>query len=325
MEGSLPYRALSKYEVERADAGAMPAHDASALLSTSVEPLRQGSAGQDRHYIVGRFSAWEGKCRSALKLGFDDAPDAFVLYLPSTNAPEIRAGTQSFPTTRATGFLEDLAYFDELTPHEHSNYIGLSFEKAAMVQQVSELLDGPVTTDLEFDRIVDLTSEKGLRLAALGHLVWSCLNLSEADRLSPAAIERLFQATMIALLEVAPNSYLPRLERSLSPAVSWQVKRAIEYMHSNLAQSMTVALIAAETGTSVRALQAAFQRFKGTTPLGYLRTIRLEAARRALLGDGGSRSISDAARNAGFTHMGRFAAAYYQAFGETPSETLRMR
>ncbi|WP_028731458.1 AraC family transcriptional regulator [Rhizobium leguminosarum] len=321
----MPYRALLKFEVERADAGAMLAHDASTLLSTSVEPLRQGSTGQDQHYIVGRFSAWQGTCRSALKLGFDDAPDAFVLYLPSDNAPEICAGTQRFPTTRAIGFLEDLAHFNELTPHEHSNYIGLSFEKAAMVQQVSELLDGPVTTDLEFDRIVDLTSEKGLRLAALGNLVWSCLNLSEADRLSSAAIERLFQATMIALLEVAPNSCMPRLDRSLSPAVPWQVKRAIEYMHSNLAQSMTVALIAAETGTSIRALQVAFQRFKGTTPLGYLRTIRLEAARRALVGDGVSRSISDAARNAGFTHMGRFAAAYYQAFGETPSETLRMR
>ncbi|NEJ80288.1 AraC family transcriptional regulator [Rhizobium leguminosarum bv. viciae] len=303
----------------------MLAHDASTLLSTRVEPLGQGSAGQDQHYIVGRFSAWHGKCCSALKLGFDDAPDAFVLYLPSTKALETRAGTQRFPTTRATGFLENLAHFDDLTPHEHSSYIGLSFEKAAMVQQVSELLDGPVIKDLEFDRIVDLTSEKGLRLAALGNLVWSCLNLSEADRLSPAAIERLFQATMIALLEVAPNSCMPRLERSLSPAVPWQVKRAIEYMHSNLAQSMTVALIAAETGTSVRALQVAFQRFKGTTPLGYLRTIRLEAARRALVGEGGSRSISDAARNAGFTHMGRFAAAYYQAFGETPSETLRMR
>jgi len=283
------------------------------------------SSTGDRHYIVGRFSAWKGKCRSALKLAFDDAPDAFVLYLPSSTAPEIRTGPQRFPKTRATGFLEDLAHFDELTPHEHSSYIGLSFEKAAMVQQVSELLAGPVTTDLEFDRIVDLTSEKGLRLAALGHLVWSCLNLSEADRLSPTAIERLFQATMIALLEVAPNSYMPRLERPVSPAVPWQVKRAIEYMRANLSHSLTVALIADETGTSVRALQVAFQRFKGTTPLGYLRTIRLEAARRAIIGDGGSRSIADAARNAGFAHMGRFAAAYYQAFGETPSDTLRMR
>nr|ABW33615.1 rcorf58 [Rhizobium rhizogenes] len=194
-----------------------------------------------------------------------------------------------------------------------------------MVQQVSELLDGPVTADLHFDRIVDLTTEKGLRLAALGHLVWSCLNLSDADRLAPAAIERLFESTMIALLEVVPNSYMPRLERPVSPAVPRQVKRAIEYMHANLSQPLTVASIASETGTSVRALQVAFQRFKGTTPLGYLKTIRLEAARRALVDDTGSRSIADAARSAGFTHMGRFAAVYYQAFGETPSETIRTR
>jgi AraC-like DNA-binding protein len=280
----------------------------------------------DSHYIVGRFSAWKGKCRSALKQAFDEAPDAYVLYLPSSTAlPESRGGAQRFSTTRTVGFLEDLTRFDQLTAHERPSYIGLSFEKSAMVQQVSELLDDPVMADLEFDRAIDLTTEKGLRLAALGHLVWSCVNLSDADRLPPAAIERLFQATMIALLEVAPNSYMPRLERPVSPAVPWHVKRAIDYMHANLAQFITVALIAAETGTSVRALQAAFQRFKGTTPLSYLRTIRLEAARRTLVDDGGSRSIADAARNAGFAHMGRFAAAYYQAFGETPSETVRTR
>ncbi|WEZ85451.1 AraC family transcriptional regulator (plasmid) [Rhizobium sp. 32-5/1] len=219
--------------------------------------------------------------------------------------------------------MEDLARFDELTPDEHSSYIGLSFERAAMVQQVSELLEWPVTTDLEFDRIVDLTSEKGLRLAALGHLVWSCLNLSEADRLPPAAIDRLFQATMIALLEVAPNSYMRRLERSLSPAVPWQVKRAIEYMHSNLAQSMTVGLIAAETGTNVRALQAAFQRFKGITPLGYLRTIRLEAARRTLVGDGGSRSISDAARNVGSPIWGGSPPSIFKPSAKRPRKRSR--
>ncbi|AXO68556.1 MULTISPECIES: helix-turn-helix transcriptional regulator [Rhizobium/Agrobacterium group] len=279
----------------------------------------------DSHYIVGRFHAWKGKCHSALKLAFDGAPDAYLLYLPLSTTPGTRSGALRLSTAQAVGFLEDLAQFDELTPHEHSSYIGLSFAKSAMVQQVSELLDGPVTADLHFDRIVDLTTEKGLRLAALGHLVWSCLNLSDADRLAPAAIERLFESTMIALLEVVPNSYMPRLERPVSPAVPRQVKRAIEYMHANLSQPLTVASIASETGTSVRALQVAFQRFKGTTPLGYLKTIRLEAARRALVDDTGSRSIADAARSAGFTHMGRFAAVYYQAFGETPSETIRTR
>ncbi len=303
----------------------MLAHDASALISTRFEPLSHWKAVEDGHYIVGRFSASKVRCRSALKQAFDGAPDAYVLYLPFPNAlPESCAGAQRF-TTRKFGFLEDLSQFDQLTADEHPSYIALSFEKAAMVQQVSELLNGPVMADLQFDRVVDLATEKGLRLAALGHLVWSCVNLSDADRLAPAALERLFQATMIALLEVAPNSYMPQLERPVSPAVSWHVKRAIDYMHANLSQPITVARIAAETGTSVRALQTAFQRFKGTTPLGFLRMIRLEAARRALTDDGGARSIADVARNAGFTHMGRFAAAYYQAFGEAPSETVRMR
>nr|WP_234913109.1 helix-turn-helix domain-containing protein [Rhizobium giardinii] len=36
-------------------------------------------------------------------------------------------------------------------------------------------------------------------------------------------------------------------------------------------------------------------------------------------------SISDVARNAGFTHMGRFAAAYFEAYGNTPSETAKKR
>jgi hypothetical protein len=56
LESSLPCP-LSKLKVERADAGAMPAHDASTSLSTRVEPIDQGSAGQDQHCIVGRFSA----------------------------------------------------------------------------------------------------------------------------------------------------------------------------------------------------------------------------------------------------------------------------
>lgn len=327
LEGLLPNRALSKFAVAQADADEMLVHDAGRLFPARAEPVDryERSAGEDKHYIVGRFGAWKGKCRSALKLGFDGAPAAYVFYLPTSAAPGIRPEAQRISTTQAMGFLEDLGQFDELAPYEHSSYIGLSFEKAAMVQQLSELLGAPVTAELEFDHVVDLTTEKGLRLAALGHLVWSCLNLSDADRLSLAVIERLFQATMIALLEVAQNSHMPQLEGSISPAVPWHIKRAMDYMHANLSHPLTVGLIASEAGTSVRTLQGGFQRFKGTTPLGYLRTIRLEAARRALMDDSAPRSITDAARRAGFTHMGRFAATYYQAFGETPSETARTR
>ena len=195
--------ALSGFGIEETHADEMSNHDARMLIQARVEPRgrNQGISVEDKHYIVGRFSAWKG----ALKVASDGAPDAYVLYLPSSNATERGAGAKHFLTTRATGFLGDLRHVEELTLREHTSYIGLSFEKSAMVQQISELLDGPVTGDVEFDHVVDLTTAKGSRLAALGHLVWSCLELSEADRFSPAAIERLFQAMMIALLEVAPN------------------------------------------------------------------------------------------------------------------------
>ena len=58
----------------------------------------------------------------------------------------------------------------------------------------------------------------------------------------------------------------------------------------------------------------------GTTPSRLLREIRLDRAR-ALLRSGAVPSVSAAATSAGFTHLGRFAAAYRARFGELPSTT----
>lgn len=129
---------------------------------------------------------------------------------------------------------------------------------------------------------------------------------------------------MIALLETVPNNYSARLTKPISPAIPKRLKRAIEYMHSNISSPMGVADIAREAGTSVRALQAAFQQFKDTTPLNYLRTIRLDGARKTLTDPAISLSVAEVARNWGFSHMGRFAALYHQSFGEMPSSTAKM-
>lgn len=275
---------------------------------------------ENRHYVVGRFSAWIGRCSPHSKLPPDLAPDTFILCLPIDLCD---AGQRV--TTGAQGLLANLTYFEEFTPRERGHYIVLAFEKPAMLQQARELLGVPFGENVEFDRLVDLSTARGSCLAKLGRLVWNSLDLPETDRLPRAAIERLFQATMIALLQGVPNNCLSRMTKSISPAVPWRVKRAIDYMHANLSRSLTVSVIAREVGTSARALQGDFQQFKATTPLSYLRTIRLEAVRKTLLGDESARSIAEVARKAGFTHMGRFAAAYYEAFGETPSKTIRAR
>ncbi|MCZ7448208.1 AraC family transcriptional regulator [Rhizobium rhizogenes] len=296
-------------------------HEAAVLHRYS----RDQNCEEERHYIVGRFSAWMRSHQTTNTITLPGTRGVYALYLPRHNVYEAEAGASHLTPAQTSGFLGEFPHVEKLICLEGRSYIVMTFERSAMVCQLSELLDTPITQDVEFDRVVDLTTVRGSRLVELANLVWHCLDVSEEHRMPSAAIERLFQATMIALLKVVPNNYLPRLSGPVSPAVPWYVKKSIEYMHANLSRPLTISLIARETGTSVRALQMAFQQFRGTTPLSYLRTIRLEAARKTLLADANIVSITEVARQVGFTHMGRFAAFYSQAFGQTPSETVRTR
>ena len=59
-------------------------------------------------------------------------------------------------------------------------------------------------------------------------------------------------------------------------------------------------------------------------PMAFVRERRLDEVRRRLLAGGREQtSVSNAALDFGFCHLGRFSADYRRAFGELPSETLR--
>lgn len=83
---------------------------------------------------------------------------------------------------------------------------------------------------------------------------------------------------------------------------------------------VSVAELMVEIGVSRRTLQTACHETVGLTPVQYLRTLRLGEARRAL---GQARSVTEAATQFGFWHLGYFARDYKAMFGELPSETLQ--
>ena len=102
------------------------------------------------------------------------------------------------------------------------------------------------------------------------------------------------------------------------------MRLAQEYLVEHAAEPLTMTQVAREIGVGARTLQAAFRQFSDTTPLRFLRDVRLHRVR-AMLRDGDPRttSVADAAGAWGFHHAGRFAAAYVAAYGERPSDTLR--
>lgn len=82
--------------------------------------------------------------------------------------------------------------------------------------------------------------------------------------------------------------------------------------------------LCAAVGVAERTLRMCCARFLGMSPLGYARLRRLNLVRSALRRAGPkAANVRTIARQYGFSELGRFAAAYRAAFGETPSATLR--
>jgi AraC-like DNA-binding protein len=121
----------------------------------------------------------------------------------------------------------------------------------------------------------------------------------------------------------------PLLRRSLEgPAASRRIpatlRSAIAVIETRAAEPIGLAEIADAAQISPRALQAAFRKHLGTTPLGHLHAIRMARVHTDLLaaqpGDG--QTVSAVANRWGFSQLSRFARDYKQRYGVSPRETL---
>jgi transcriptional regulator GlxA family with amidase domain len=92
-------------------------------------------------------------------------------------------------------------------------------------------------------------------------------------------------------------------------------------MHANVDEPITIVMVADAVGVSFRALQGGFKTFRGTSPGGYLRTIRLQAARDQLSDPSNRQTVGEVCARWGFFHPGRFSMIYSRAFGESPKDT----
>jgi len=85
-----------------------------------------------------------------------------------------------------------------------------------------------------------------------------------------------------------------------------------------------ISIISRCCGVSERTLRNAFYATYGKTPYRHLRELRMQEARLVLLSaDSTSTTVTAVATRFGFYELGRFSVEYRNAFGESPSETLR--
>ena len=94
------------------------------------------------------------------------------------------------------------------------------------------------------------------------------------------------------------------------------MKKADLFIRVNLHSLITLDDIAAECSTSARNLQIYFRKFRGVTPIAYVRNLRLDAVAEAI-------RVTDApiaalTKQYGFLSATTFASEYKRRFGVTP-------
>lgn len=116
------------------------------------------------------------------------------------------------------------------------------------------------------------------------------------------------------------------IEHSCGPVDKSQAKRRLdrlfEYAMSHLTCPVTLADLAEAVAMSERQLNTLCHEHLGSSPILWLRNLRLDAVR-DILRENPQSDITSVAILHGFSHLGRFASYYRMRFGELPSQTVR--
>jgi len=100
------------------------------------------------------------------------------------------------------------------------------------------------------------------------------------------------------------------------------VMSACRLIERHFPEVLTLSELSRDSGVGKRTLEYGFREVYGTTPLNFVRSVRLTRSRMALLRARSYTPINEIASAFGFKHMGQYSRDYRRWFGETPSTTL---
>ena len=289
--------------------------------------LRRQSPGVDVRLNVvkvGRITAGYLRFGDAVRIRTADAVNYHV-DIPVAGSTVARAGLRdpvySSPQTAAV--------FMPFTPADldcdgECAQLCVMLPRMDVQMEVENLLGRPITSPVDFAPALDLTDSRGAAFIQVLRLV--DLEARRPDGLlgHRLAVQRIEQMLIDVLILSQPHNYSDSILAG-QPAVGVRpISRAVELLRSNPGHPWTAGELAAAISVSTRSLHDGFRRSIGTSPMAYLRELRLHAVHDELaLAEPDSVTVTEAAARWGFVHLGRFAATYRRQFAELPSTTLR--
>jgi AraC-like DNA-binding protein len=246
-----------------------------------------------------------------------DHPGAYAINVPLSGHLESVTGRTEVSSVPGSGTICPPDTTTLITDwSKDCSIIGVRVDRDYLHREMARVLARP---GLRLPAQLDLTSANGASWLALVRSLLDQMLRSDGVYANPLVAEQLSGAVTTALVlaaipddDTAGGGTRPRI-----------VKRVIDEIHADPARAWTAAEMAEIAGVGVRRLQEGFQEYVGVSPRDYLLDVRLERVHDDLLRADGSPTVAEVAMRWGFTHTGRFAAAYRRKYGVAPSEALR--
>ncbi len=225
-----------------------------------------------------------------------------------------------------------LILFDPLRPYRAQLWSPIDMQVVRMelgpAQQIAEGVTGLPASQVRFELSTPVSASRGRYLQGVVEHVRGLLSVEEIGT-EPLVRAEMFRMLTTAVLMAFPCNAMDALADRPAPgtltAEPQVVRRAVEFIDANAQRAVGLGDIAEAARISPRGLQFAFRRHLDSTPLEYLRRVRMEGAHRDLKAGDPTRgdSVGAVAMGWGFTHPGRFAVGYRHLYGCAPSTTLR--
>ncbi|MBP2448175.1 AraC family transcriptional regulator [Rhizobium leguminosarum] len=254
-----------------------------------------------------------------------ETPQHLAFYLPHTGSFRVSIGKKSVES--GAGHLlmaNNHEAGDRFVQGPHTSDV-LFLDWKVVKRMLLSLMETPLSESLDLEPVLDLATQSGQLIGNLVQTIVQGMRNGGPLLSSPLAMATMSETLAHLVIRFGHHRLSGHLEKKkVSLVAPWHVRRAIDYMHANIAEPLTMTVVANDVGVSLRALQTGFKAFRGTSPAGYLRTIRLQAAREQLRDPTNQRSVREICAIWGFGHAGRFSIIYRSTFGESPRDT-RMR
>ena len=232
----------------------------------------------------------------------------------------------SFADTRIKFDIDETGVIPAGAEMLYDNSAGLEqfvirIDAAALQSKLGAMVGSAIVKNIEFETRSSFASPQLLRLRRLIEFIVAELDRDDAP-VPPQTLEEYEQMLLVCFLTANRHNFTHLLERGPRPPAPWQVRLVEEYIEANWNTPITIEALAAVTGGSARSIFKAFKETRGATPMAFVKTVRLEHARRLLQAPDPNTSVIGIAFTCGFLNSGHFARDYRLAYGELPSATL---